>query len=411
MSGNKDEDELVDQGLGKKKTTGKKETIEIRIDNLEKSVGKVAYPFITGSIFLYLAVLSAAVFIVGLVSEKVIFYPISMLAFFLSAYVVIAGFLTVKEKEKPVVERLGKYWKILRPGPNIIIPLIDKIAYNFDTRATATPLFEEINGSDKRFIDFKDSAEESVDFGAYLVVTDAYRAAYFTADDVYAFAKNIIENIAKRVFGETVIDDAIENKIKVRDGTNQYLSDPMEELSKSLDSDFLRILGISRDEAKKLSPNKILRIAGVAVTNIWFNDIGLGETTKTKRAELLKIRLDEKIAQGKERVEKANVGVEKQKARQVEVIESGIGTGRRRKWDIMTDGTNVTHREAMQYDIEHAKYSEGVDEISEINIQGGDGSSESAATTGTIIGKTFAKASGDKKRTPKPKEGDEEPKE
>ena len=394
--------ELSDQNLGPDETE-ERETIEIRIDNLEKKVGKVAYPFITGSVFIYLAVLSATVFIGGLVFEKVIFYPVAMLAFFLSVFVIIAGFLTVKEKEKPVVERFGQYWKILKPGPNIIIPLVDKIAYDFDTRATELPLFEEISSNDKKTIDFKDSAEESVDFGVYVGITDAYRAAYFTKDDVYTFVKNMVENIAKRVFGETVIDDAIENKMKVRKGTNNYLSEPMEELARSLDDDFLKLLGISRTEAGRLSPNKILRIAGVAVTDIYFNDIGLGEVTKTKRAELLKIRLDEKIAQKKEKVEEANVEVEEQMARK----EDKKGSGTRRRWTAMKGDGNLTDREVLRYEVEMAKYGKGVNEISEINIQGGDGSSESAATAGTIIGKTFAEASEKRKGTPKPKEAEE----
>ncbi len=373
---------------------------EIRIDNLEKNIGKVACPFIKGSTFLYPAILSAVVFAVGL--TKGVIYPIALLVFFLSVSVVIVGFLTVKEKEKPVVERFGQYWKILKPGPNIIIPLVDRIAYDFDTRATKLPLFMDVEG-----IEFKDSTEKKVDFGVYVGITDAYRAAYFAKDDVYDFTKDIVENIAKRVFGETFVDDAIENKIKVRDSTNQYLSKPMEELAESLDDEYLKLLGISRDQAEKISPNKILRIAGVAVTDPYFNDIGLGEITKEKRAELLKIRLDEKIAQRTEKVEKAKIGVEEQVAEQVKTKESGVGTGRRRRWDIMRGDGDLTDREVLEWERDMAKYGEGVDSISEINIQGGSGTAESTAAAGAILGKTFAEASEDRKRTPKPKEPEE----
>jgi len=389
--------EILEQEDGPDETKTER-VIEIRIDNLEKKVGKVAYPFITGSTFIYLAVLSAAIFIGGLVSEKVIFYPIAMLAFFLSALVVIAGFLTVEEKEKPVVQRFGEYWKILKPGFNIIIPMVDKIAYDFDSRTTKIPLFTEV----KR-VEFKDSTEEGVTFGIYVAISDAYRAAYFTADDVYAFVNDIAENIVKRVFGETIIDDAIENKMKVREDTNHYLDQPMEELVGLVDDDFLRLLDISKDEAKKLSPNKILRIAGAIITDTYFTDIDLGKVTKDKRAELLKIRLDEKIAQGKEKVEKAKVGVEEQVARQ----EEKKGSGTRKRLDAIKGGGNLTDQEVLDYEIKRVKYDKGVDDVSEINIQGGDGSSGAAATAGTIIGKTFAEASEDKKRTPKPKETEE----
>ena len=41
-------------------------------------------------------------------------------------YLVLHGIRCIKEKENVIVERLGKFSKVMTPGPNFIVPYLDR---------------------------------------------------------------------------------------------------------------------------------------------------------------------------------------------------------------------------------------------------------------------------------------------
>ena len=44
-------------------------------------------------------------------------------------YMITHGIRCIKEKDTVIVERLGKYHKIMTPGPNFIIPFVDRTKF------------------------------------------------------------------------------------------------------------------------------------------------------------------------------------------------------------------------------------------------------------------------------------------
>ena len=44
-------------------------------------------------------------------------------------YMITHGIRCIKEKDTVIVERLGKYYKIMTPGPNFIIPFMDRTKF------------------------------------------------------------------------------------------------------------------------------------------------------------------------------------------------------------------------------------------------------------------------------------------
>lgn len=409
---------------------------KIEISNLENTIGEVIASYITGWTFLWLIPISAALASISLLVSFLTktdtgeikinaALPIALLIFFVSTYVVITGFLRVRPIERPVVERFGSYWKILKPGPNILIRKLigiekllgiegmDVIVNTYDTRAKKLPLFEDISQDPNKTIDFLDSAEDSVDFGVWYVIVDAYRVEYFTAD-IETFIKDITENIAKRVFGETTVDDAIENKFSVEETTNDYLSKPMEKLAKEIDENYLKILKISRETAEKLSTNMLLKIAGIRINAVYFNDIGLSAETVKKRKQRFDTRQDQIIQEKQIKVEDQKIEIKERQKIQRRKEDEGIRLGLEAiagKPDENED-RRMSIREVAKFKVDMAKYGKGVDEISEINIGGGESSSAESviAKLAAIAGKTAQKsgATGTKEKKKKPKEPEEE---
>lgn len=382
-------DKRVIRGEDNEKAVGDK---IIEIDNLEDKVGDVDLPWITGWR------VSMVILALGLILNWLFESPqLQMFALFLGLFVLWKGFTKVQHTERYVIERLGKYWKVLKPGPNILLYGVDEIVAILDTKAKDLPLFKEVNKDPKKTVDFKKSAELGVTFGVWYVIADAQRAAYFTGD-LEKFIGDTVENIARRVFGETHIGKALESKFEVEKKANGYLIKPLGELAKNLDKRYLEILNISTEEAEKLSPSMLLMLAGVRITQTYFTDVDLCKETIEARAEIFKTLQQQQVTEEQVKVEEQQVDVEEQKKAQEKI--KGTASGERMKEELLPlIQKGLPIREATEYLINREKYSGGVDRISEINIgSGGDKDSTDAmvAKAAAIFGKT-AQETGSKK--------------
>jgi len=390
-------------------TTEKKETIEIiEIENLEDKVGDVDFPRITGFR------VSSAILAIGIILNWLSESPqLQFFALFGGLFVLWKGFVKVQHTERYVVERLGKFWRVLKPGPHILLYGIDEIVAILDTKAKDLPLFKEVNKDPKKTVDFKKSAELGVTFGVWYIIADAQRAAYFTGN-IEKFIGDTVENIARRVFGETHIGKALESKFEVEKKANGYLIKPLGELAKNLDKRYLEILNISTEEAKKLSPSMLLMLAGVRITQIYFTDVDLCDETIKARAEIFKTLQQQQVTEEQVKVEEQQVSVEEQKKAQEKI--KGTASGERMEEELLPlVRKGLTVQEATTYLINREKYSGGVDQISEINIgSGGDKDSADAsadamvAKIAAIFGKTAQEAGSKKPAEPKKRETESE---
>ena len=112
-------DKRVIRGEDNEKAVGDK---IIEIDNLEDKVGDVDLPWITGWR------VSMVILALGLILNWLFESPqLQMFALFLGLFVLWKGFTKVQHTERYVIERLGKYWKVLKPGPNILLYGVDEI--------------------------------------------------------------------------------------------------------------------------------------------------------------------------------------------------------------------------------------------------------------------------------------------
>ncbi len=380
MSGNEDAEELS--------FVAHKEKI-IEIENLEDKVGDVDFPWITGW-RVFLAILALGLILNWRLESP----PLQLFALFFSGIVLWMGLVKAQHTERLVIERVGKYWKVLGPGLHILIPRADEIVARLDTKAKELPLFGKVNKDPKKTIDFKKSAELGVDFGIWYVIADPYRAAYFTGN-LEGFIGDTVENIARRVFGETHIGDALESQFEVVEKTNGYLSDQLGDLAKNLDKKYLKILHISLEEAEEMSTLMLLMLAGVRITQVYFTDVDLCDKTIAARTEIFETIQKQKVAKEQVEVETEQVKVEEQIEKQ-EVIR-GRASGKFREEELEAlKRQGLTVQEATAYLVDTKKYGEGVDQISEINIGNGgdkDSAEAMAAKIAAIFGKTAQEAS------------------
>ena len=74
-------------------------------------------------------------------------------------------------REAYVVERLGKFKEVLRPGLHVLVPFFDKVAYCHDTR-------EEVLDIPSQSCISQDNIQINIDGLVYLKVMDPQKASY-----------------------------------------------------------------------------------------------------------------------------------------------------------------------------------------------------------------------------------------
>lgn len=88
----------------------------------------------------------------------------------------------VPQQEAWVIERMGRFHKILEPGVNVLIPLVDRIKYVQSLKEIAI----EIPQQDAITID---NVQLQLDGVLYLRVVDAYKASYGVDDPEFAITQ------------------------------------------------------------------------------------------------------------------------------------------------------------------------------------------------------------------------------
>ena len=120
--------------------------------------------------------------------------------------VVIPGVRVINQYERGVVQRLGRFRKILDPGLHVIIPYID-IMRNVDVRTTPMDV-------PKQEVITKDNVTVNVDAVVYFRVIDAKKAVFETTN--YAYATSTFAQTALRdVTGNFDLDELLSKRDEI----------------------------------------------------------------------------------------------------------------------------------------------------------------------------------------------------
>lgn len=133
-----------------------------------------------------------------------------IIVFIILAVVVFFVALTIKivpQQRVGVVERLGKFHRLLKPGVNILIPIIDNVRTNHDLR------IQQANVPPQTVIT-KDNVQVQIDTIIFYQVTGPEQATYGISDYVYG-VRNISTATMRQIIGKMELDETLSGREKI----------------------------------------------------------------------------------------------------------------------------------------------------------------------------------------------------
>ena len=127
------------------------------------------------------------------------------------------GVRLVAQGEEWVVERLGKYHSTLRPGLNILIPYLDRVAYRLVTKDIILDVQEQE-------VITRDNAVILTNAIAFIKVTDPVKAVYGITDFSEAI-RNLIMTTLRSIVGEMELDEALSSRDRIKARLRESIAD------------------------------------------------------------------------------------------------------------------------------------------------------------------------------------------
>ena len=149
---------------------------------------------------------------------------------------VIEGVRIVPQQSAFVVERFGRFHVTLEPGLNLIIPFLDRVAYEHSLKEVPLDVPEQICIT-------KDNTQLGVDGVIYFQVTDPRLASYGSSDYIMAITQ-LAQTTLRSEIGKMELDKTFES----RDEINRQIVAVLDEAGRSWGIKVLRY------EIKSLTP-------------------------------------------------------------------------------------------------------------------------------------------------------------
>jgi regulator of protease activity HflC (stomatin/prohibitin superfamily) len=134
-------------------------------------------------------------------------YLVGLAFFVVAVIVVIQAFRVVPQQHAWVVERLGRFYAVLQPGLNLIIPIIDRVAYRHDLREIPLDVPSQICIT-------RDNTQLQVDGILYFQVTDPKLASYGSSNYVLAITQ-LAQTTLRSIIGRMELDKTFEEREQI----------------------------------------------------------------------------------------------------------------------------------------------------------------------------------------------------
>src|SRR5438093_5929949 len=124
--------------------------------------------------------------------------------FIVAVIVVVKAIRVVPQQHAWVVERLGRFYAVLDPGLNFVIPFVDRVAYRHDLREIPLDVPSQICIT-------RDNTQLQVDGILYFQVTDPKLASYGSSNYVLAITQ-LAQTTLRSVIGRMELDRTFEER-------------------------------------------------------------------------------------------------------------------------------------------------------------------------------------------------------
>jgi regulator of protease activity HflC (stomatin/prohibitin superfamily) len=171
--------------------------------------------------------------------------------FFIAVFIafIIEGVRIVPQQFALVVERLGRFDRVLEPGLNLVVPFYERVAYSHSLKEVPLDVPEQVCIT-------KDNTQLAVDGILYYQVTDPRQASYGSANYVAAITQ-LAQTTLRSEIGKMELDKTFES----RDEINRQIVSVLDEAGRNWGIKVLRY------EIKSLTPPEaILRAMQQQIT-------------------------------------------------------------------------------------------------------------------------------------------------
>ena len=144
--------------------------------------------------------------------------------------------VVVPQQNGYVIERLGKFSRVLKAGFHILIPFIERIAYRHTLKEQAIDIPEQVCITN-------DNVQVGVDGVLYMQVLDPARASYGIGEYMFAISQ-LAQTTLRSEIGKIALDRTFEERAAIN-------SNVVEELDKASDPWGVKVL---RYEIKNINP-------------------------------------------------------------------------------------------------------------------------------------------------------------
>jgi regulator of protease activity HflC (stomatin/prohibitin superfamily) len=129
---------------------------------------------------------------------------VTLALFVVAIIVVVKAIRVVPQQHAFIVERLGRFFGVLQPGLNFVIPFVDRIAYRHDLREIPFDVPSQICIT-------KDNTQLQVDGILYFQVTDPRLASYGSSNFQLAITQ-LAQTTLRSVIGRMELDRTFEER-------------------------------------------------------------------------------------------------------------------------------------------------------------------------------------------------------
>ena len=129
---------------------------------------------------------------------------VALVLLVIAAIFIVRSIKVVPQQSAWVVERLGKYSTTLKPGLNILVPFVDKVAYEHSLKEIPLDVPSQVCIT-------RDNTQLHVDGILYFQVTDPMRASYGSSNYILAITQ-LAQTTLRSIVGRMELDKTFEER-------------------------------------------------------------------------------------------------------------------------------------------------------------------------------------------------------